>query len=279
MSRPSLSVPRRWAELPPSCQTGGLSRLASDPFSGSWGATYGANTAGMTSRNMRIESATTGYRRASRKASAIFGGAYHGRDRAVTVAIEIPPSSVTDSRVEVCVEDVDQEIGHDEDGGEHDHDGLDNLVVPSSHGVDRQEPGSRPGENALGHDGSRHQDGGDDREERQRGDRRIPQAVLPDDLPLGEPLDPGQLHELRVQHVQHRGADQPHDGRDLEPAEGNGGKEHVLGPPPAPGREALGGAGGAPQQHPPRPGHKAGPPRQGRGLAPPGPPRAPLSPG
>src|SRR6266481_5712306 len=118
----------------------------------------------MTSRNMRIASATTGYRRASRKASAIFGGAYHGRDRAVTVAIEIPPSSVTDSRVEVCVEDVDQEIGHDEDGGEHDHDGLDNLVVPSSHGVDRQEPGSGPGENALGHDGSRHQDADEQRE-------------------------------------------------------------------------------------------------------------------
>src|SRR5262245_984167 len=207
MSRPSLSVPRRWAELPPSCQTGGLSRLASDPFSGSCGATYGASTAGMTSSNMRIESATTGYRRASRKASAIRGALYQGRDRAVTVAIEMPPSSVADSRVEVRVEDVDQEVGHDEDGGVHDHDGLDDLVVTSSHGVDRKEPGSGPGEDALGHDGSRHQDAGDDREERQRGDRRIPEAVLPDDLPLGESLDPGQLHELRVQHVEHRGAD------------------------------------------------------------------------
>src|SRR5262245_6297731 len=100
----------------------------------------------MTSRNMRIESATTGYRRASRKASAIRGRAYQGSDRAVTVAIEIPPSLVADSRVEVCVEDVDQEVGHYEDGGEHDHDGLDHLIVPSSHGVDRQEPGARPGE-------------------------------------------------------------------------------------------------------------------------------------
>src|SRR4030095_11788143 len=246
MSRPSLSVPRRWVALPPSCQTGGVSRLASDPFSGSWGATYGASTAGTTSRNMRIESATTGYRRASRKASPIREGTYQGRDRTVTVAIEVPPSSVADSRVEVRVENVDQEVRHDEDRGEHDHDGLDNLVVPSSDGVDRQEPGSGPGEDALGHDGSRHQDAGDDREERQRGDRRIPEAVLPDDLPLGEALDPGQLQELRVQDVQHRGADQPHDRRDLEPAEGNGGKNHVLDPPPARGRGPTGGDRGEP---------------------------------
>src|SRR5262245_43522588 len=236
MSRPSLSVPRRRVELPPSCQTGGLGRLASDPFSGSWGATYGANTAGMTSRNMRIDSATTGYRRASRRASAIREGTYQGRDRTVTVAIEMPPSSVADSRVEVCVQDVDQEVRHDEDRREHDHDGLDDLVVPSSHGVDGEQPGAGPGEDGLGHDGSGHQDAGDDREEGQRGDRRIPEAVLPDDFPLGESLDSSQLHELGVQHIQHRGADQSHDGRDLEPAEGDGGKDHVLDPAAARGR-------------------------------------------
>src|SRR5262249_35182864 len=139
MSRPSLSVPRRWAELPPSCQTGGLSRFASEPFSGSWGATYGASTARATSRDMRVESATTGYPRASRKASAIRGRAYHGSDRAVTVAIEMPPSSVADSRVEVCVQDVDQEVRHDEDRREHDHDGLDDLVVSGPDGVNGQE--------------------------------------------------------------------------------------------------------------------------------------------
>src|SRR5262244_862882 len=191
MSRPSLSVPRRWVALPPSCHTGGLSRFASDPFNGSWGATYGANTAGMTSRNMRIESATTGYRRTSRKASAIRGRAYHGSARAVTVAIERPPSSVADSRVEVCVQDVDQEVRHDEDRREHDYDGLDDLVVSGPDGVNGQEAGARPGKDGLGHDGSRHQDARDDREERQRGDRGIPEAVLPDHLPLSEPLDPG----------------------------------------------------------------------------------------
>src|SRR5215510_10785911 len=190
----------------------------------------------MTSRNMRIESATTGYRRASRKASAIRGRAYQGSDRAVTVAIEIPPSLVADSRVEVCVQDVDQEVRHNEDRREHDHDGLDDLVVPSSHGVDGEQPGAGPGEDGLGHDGSGHQDAGDDREEGQRGDRRIPEAVLPDDFPLGESLDSSQLHELGVQHIQHRGADQSHDGRDLEPAEGEGGKDHVLDPAAARGR-------------------------------------------
>src|SRR5262245_4082102 len=190
----------------------------------------------MTSRNMRIESATTGYRRASRRAIAIRGRAYQGSVRAVTVAIEVPPSSVANPRVEVRVQDVDQEVRHYEDRGEYDHDGLDNLVVPSSHGVDGQEAGPWPGEDGLGHDGSRHQDAGDDREEGQRGDRRIAEAVLPDDFPLGESLDSSQLHELGVQHIQHRGADQSHDGRDLEPAEGDGGKDHVLDPAAARGR-------------------------------------------
>src|SRR6185436_5907547 len=236
MSRPSLSVPRRWAVLPPSCQTGGVSRLESEPFSGSWGATHGASTAGMMSRNMRIESATIGYRRAPRRVSAIREGTYQGRDRTVTVAIEMPPSPVADSRVEVRVEDVDQEVRHDEDRREHDHDGLDDLVVTRPDGVDGQQPGARPGEDALGHDRSGHQDARDDREERQRGDRRVPEAVLPDHLPLGESLDPGQLHELRVEDVQHRGADQPHDGGHLEPAEVDGGKDHVLDPAAARGR-------------------------------------------
>src|SRR5262249_4822092 len=161
MSRPSLSVPRRWAELPPSCQTGGLSRLASEPRSGSCGATYGANTAGMTSRNMRIESATIGYRRAPRSVSAIREGTYQGGDRTVTVAMELSPSPVADSRVEVRVQDVDQQVRHDEDRREHDHDGLDNLVVPGSDGVDGQEPGARPGEDGLGHNGAGHEDAGD----------------------------------------------------------------------------------------------------------------------
>src|SRR4029453_1541357 len=112
MSRPSLSVPRRWAVFPPSCQTGGVSRLESEPFSGSGGAPRGAGRAGRMSRSKRIESATIGYRRAPRRASAIREGTYQGRDRTVTVAIEVPPSSVADSRVEVRVENVDQEVRH-----------------------------------------------------------------------------------------------------------------------------------------------------------------------
>src|SRR5262245_54385139 len=127
----------------------------------------------MTSRNMRIESATTGYRRASRKAWASRGRAYQGSDRTVIVAIEVPPSSVANPRVEVRVQDVDQEVCHYEDRGEHDHNGLDNLIVAGSHGVDGQEASAWPGEDGLGHDRSRHQDAGDDREEGQRGDRRI----------------------------------------------------------------------------------------------------------
>ena len=35
MSRPSLSVPRGYAMVPPSCQNGALNRLARDPFKGS----------------------------------------------------------------------------------------------------------------------------------------------------------------------------------------------------------------------------------------------------
>ena len=60
MSRPSLSVPSGCSIDPPCCHAGGLSRLASEPFSGSYGATYCANTAGITRTNVRIDSDTTG---------------------------------------------------------------------------------------------------------------------------------------------------------------------------------------------------------------------------
>ncbi len=60
MSRPSLSVPSGYSRLPPSCQAGAFNRLASEPFKGSCGATCGASMAGITSRNMRIASGTSG---------------------------------------------------------------------------------------------------------------------------------------------------------------------------------------------------------------------------
>jgi len=46
--------------VPPSCHTGGVSRLDSDPWNASWGATHGAKAAGITSMNSRIASATRG---------------------------------------------------------------------------------------------------------------------------------------------------------------------------------------------------------------------------
>jgi hypothetical protein len=53
LSRPSLSVPSRLSVEPPTCQTGGRRRLASDPLRGSYGAIWYANTAGMTRRSIR----------------------------------------------------------------------------------------------------------------------------------------------------------------------------------------------------------------------------------
>src|SRR5262245_50152334 len=160
MSRPSLSVPSGYSMLPPCCQAGGFSRLASEPFNGSCGATCDASTAGITRRNVSIASGTRGYRPAWRIACATLGRAYQGRLLAVTVAMSGPPSLpslIPDAGIEIGVEDVHQQIGHDEDGGEHDDDGLDHLEVPGPHGIDHQQPGARPGEDALGDDSPRHQ--------------------------------------------------------------------------------------------------------------------------
>src|SRR5262245_18093223 len=54
-----------------------------------------------------------------------------------------------DPWVEIGIEDVDQQVGQDEDAREHDHDGLDDLEVAGSHGIDDEEPGAGPGEHAF----------------------------------------------------------------------------------------------------------------------------------
>ena len=45
---------------PPFCHSGGVRRCESEPWNGSWGATHGAKSAGITRRKSRIASANTG---------------------------------------------------------------------------------------------------------------------------------------------------------------------------------------------------------------------------
>ena len=53
-------------------------------------------------------------------------------------------------------------------------------------------------------------------------------AVLPDNFPLGQPLDAGQFDVLAVQNVEHRGPHQTHQGRHLEPTQSDGRKDIVI---------------------------------------------------
>src|SRR6185436_5743309 len=144
MSRPSLSVPSRCCALPPSCHTGGFRRLASEPRSGSYGATCGASAAGITSRKARMEIGTSGYFRACRSTWATLGAAYHGSVRTVTVAMgglrRRQLLAIPDAGVEIRVEDVYQQVREDEDPREHDDHRLHYLEVTGAHRVDDEQP-------------------------------------------------------------------------------------------------------------------------------------------
>ena len=106
-----------------------------------------------------------------------------------------------------------------------------------------------PGEHGFGHDRARDQRPGDDRKVGERRDPGIAQAVLPDHLPLRYPLDARELHELTVQYLQHGRANEPHDGGDLEPADGDGGQDEMLQPAPARGGKPVEPHGEDPHQH------------------------------
>src|ERR1700730_4259362 len=113
-SRPTLSVPRRWARP-------GLARmLPRSCLRGSWGDTMGASTA--TTRAASIITTPRG----ARRVRAACRRTAHRRSRTATAvttrAITGPASAISDPRIDPAIEEIHEQIAQDEtDRDEQDH--------------------------------------------------------------------------------------------------------------------------------------------------------------
>src|SRR4029453_16046472 len=188
-SRPRWSVPSRYSMLPPACQAGGRNRAASEPISGSWGASALAKTATKampTRMNVGSMGKPSDRARAKREGSST-----------ASVCIAMPSPLQSNARIDQGVEDVDQQVHrHDHDAAQQDH-GLHDGEVAERDTLVEQPADAGPGKHGLHH--HRHVDHDDeiDAGQRQHGDQRVLEGVLADDERLGQALEPGELDIFR----------------------------------------------------------------------------------
>src|SRR6267143_1702971 len=201
MSRPSRSVPSGYCQLPRSSHTGGRNRLRSDCSSGSAGLMKGARMAMRTNIVMMPRGMTGSPRSRS---------LLHARGSATgkAVALSIGSTRMAYPRVDDRVEQIDPEVDHGHDGrGGQDH-RLDDGEIAGRDALIGEPPQPRPGEDRLHHDGGGDEDGEVDARERHHGDERVLERVEPHDPTLDHALDAGQLDVLRIEHLEHPGAEE-----------------------------------------------------------------------
>src|SRR6202050_1106814 len=134
--------------------------------------------------------------------------------------------SQPDPRVEVGVEDVDDDVRHHDDDGEQKGRAEDQTVI--DRGQDRQRE-QQPDALQLEHSFD-DRESSDEARERQAEDRDrhvegVPPRVLADDDRLGDSLRPGCPDEIEVHHLQHAVADEPEDPGDRTVRDGEGGED------------------------------------------------------
>src|SRR5262245_48551837 len=121
-SRPKRSVPSGWSQSPRSIQTGGINFRVMSPSVGLCGARYGARTAVRT-RATRIAAGNQG--------SCLRPG-------------------MANPRVEVAVEQIDEQIPHEIERAQHQHAGLYDGVVARGDALENEPSQARPREYGLG---------------------------------------------------------------------------------------------------------------------------------
>src|SRR5215510_119071 len=139
------SVPSRCSVLPPVIQAGGRKRSDSVPTSGLWGATNSAKIARKASTT-RIRIGITG-RPSTRKAAR--------RQATVSPAARLGAGALTliaDPRVDVGVEDVDDDVDDDDHGAAQHDRGLHHREVAERDALVEQAADARPREDGLDHD-------------------------------------------------------------------------------------------------------------------------------
>jgi hypothetical protein len=142
------------------------------------------------------------------------------------------------ARIDGEIQQIDREVDQHEDEGDQAQVGGHHRDVGEGHSLDEQQPHARPLKDRLGDDGK-----GDQRAELQAGDgdhrhhgvlERVPEV----DGAVRQPARPCELDVVRAQHLEHLGAHQPHDQRQLEHGQGDGGEDQVL--PAVDGEKARG---------------------------------------
>src|SRR6478672_8197185 len=168
MSRPTASVPSRKRMLPPSLHAGGVSVKSRNCSLGECGATTPAVAASTTSAMMSTMPISAPRLREyefqnSRSGEGGTGAAEGGRTTSSAMAY---------ARVDHAVEEVDQQVDHDDDGRHQQDSALHDRVVARLHAVHQPVTNAGPGKDRLGEDRAREQqpdlqpDHGDHRDQR-----------------------------------------------------------------------------------------------------------------
>src|SRR6266702_6829589 len=201
-SRPTLSVPRRWAG--PGC----ASAWPRSCLSGSSGETTGARIATATAASITATpngaSRAPAARRSIRHRRARTGRGAAGWAMAAG-------SAIPDPRVDPAIEEVHQQVAQDEAYRDEQHDALHERVVAREDRVHHETADAREGKDIL-----RDYRPADQRAElktqhRDDGDQGVLEDVAADDLPLRQPLGAGGADVVLRQRVEHAGPQRPRD--------------------------------------------------------------------
>ena len=128
------------------------------------------------------------------------------------------------ARVGPGIEQVHHQIDADIEQPDHQQVGGDHRHVHPLDGRDEQEPQSRPLEDGLGDDGKGNERAQLQADDGNDGDEGVAQRMPT--IQRGVAQTPGacKADVVAAQHVQHLGAHQPHDERELEEAQRDGGQ-------------------------------------------------------
>src|SRR3990172_1385499 len=180
-SRPNSSVPSRWA--PP----GGCSRFEGWAR-GSKGEISGAATAStMNPTTNRTPTSPTGWRITCRTISA---SPLRGRRAAPGVIRAVAASVIADPWIEIGVDQIDEQVDHDEDDRDEKYPGLDDRVVPLIDPVEDQPADAGHAEDLLDHDRPAQQVADLDPLNRDDRDRRVLKRVANQHDPFPQALRP-----------------------------------------------------------------------------------------
>ena len=119
-------------------------------------------------------------------------------------------SDVLQARADEDRRDVGEQVEHDVERCDEERDRLHGRHVTGADGLDEEEPDARVVEDRLHHDDASGEVGEVERGDLERRREGVRHGVPPEDSPLGEPLEPGHLHEVALEDLDGR---RPHDPR------------------------------------------------------------------